>query len=152
LNLNLNVNVNLPDSPRLSFRISIFEFRILALVLLLLCGCQNVPKYKKDSGKFPEWAGYEGKNFYPSNGTVAAIDTTANTVTIIHGGGSKVYAVAPNTRIIHEGTDVPLAQLPVNQTIKYGLSPDGKQFRSIWFGQRLYQYHPPVPAKKPASG
>jgi len=86
--------------------------------LLLISACGDIPKYKHSSGKFPEWADYEGKHFYPANGTVTAIDTTANTVTIGNGDNASVFAVTPSTRIVHEGTDIPLAQLPLNQSVK----------------------------------
>jgi len=111
--------------------------------LLLISACGDIPKYKHSSGKFPEWADYEGKHFYPANGTVTAIDTTANTVTIGNGDNASVFAVTPSTRIVHEGTDIPLAQLPLNQSVKYIQSQDGKELISIWFGTRLYQIRGP---------
>jgi len=111
--------------------------------LLLISACGDIPKYKHSSGKFPEWADYEGKHFYPANGTVTAIDTAANTVTIGNGDNASVFAVTPSTRIVHEGTDIPLAQLPLNQSVKYIQSQDGKELISIWFGTRLYQIRGP---------
>lgn len=111
-----------------------------AALLLLLPGCQNVPKYKRSSGKFPEWETYEGKHFSPSNGTVTAVDTTASTVTITQGTATRVLTVTPETRIIHEAADVPLSQLPLNQQVKISLSEDGKRLISIWYGHRLFTY------------
>jgi len=112
-------------------------------LLLLVSACQLSPKHRMSNGKFPEWDAVQGKHFFPSNGSVTAIDTTASTVTIVHGKDTKVYPVTANTRIIHEGTDIPLAQLPLNQAVKYSLSTDGKRLLSIWFGERLYTYHRP---------
>ena len=111
-----------------------------AVALVLVTACQNVPKYKKSSGKFAEWSSYEGKHFSPANGTVTAIDTKANTVTIGQGENAKVFPVTPKTRIFHEGADIQLAQLPVNQGVKYTLSEDGKQLLILWYGQRLFTY------------
>ena len=123
-----------------------------AAAVLLVCACENTAKFKRSNGKFPEWETYESKHFFPSNGTVTVIDTTANSVTIVHGKDSNVYPVTSATRIIHEGTDIPLAQLPVNQPVKYTLSEDGHRLISIWYGQRLYTYQRPgSQAKKQSS-
>ena len=122
-----------------------------AALLLLFSACWTPwtppPKYKRANGRFPEWDSYESKHFYPTNGIVTAIDTTANTVTVGHGDESRVLAVTPKTRILHEGTDISLAELPVNQNVKYLVSADGKESLSIWFGTRLYTYHPPTGAR-----
>jgi hypothetical protein len=106
-----------------------------ALALLLLCGCQNVPKYKKSSGKFNEWKGYEGENFSPESGSVVSVDASANTVTVAAHGKTLVLTVLPSTRVMHEGTDVPISQLPVGKEIKFTYSEDGKELRTIWYGE-----------------
>jgi hypothetical protein len=113
---------------------------LCAAAALLVTACQNVPKYKKSNGKFDEWSGYEGKHFHPSTGVVSAIDTTANTITISTGKDSKVYPVTAQTRIIHEGADIPLAQLPLNQQVKFTLSDDGVQLLTVWYGSHLFEY------------
>jgi hypothetical protein len=118
-------------------------FAACVAALILVSGCQVSPKHHMASGKFAEWKTVEGKHFSPMNGIVTAIDPTASTVTIDHGKESKVYPVSPTTRIIHEGTDIPLAQLPVPQTVKYSLSVDGKKLLSVWYGNRLYTYRRP---------
>jgi hypothetical protein len=93
-----------------------------------------VPKYKKSSGKFDEWKGYEGRNFEPASGIVTAVDAAANTITVFAHGKNVVINVLPTTRIMHEGTDITLAQLPLNSTIKYTFSDDGTQLRTVWYG------------------
>jgi hypothetical protein len=121
--------------------------RILLPFLGLLCivgvfsACQNVPKYKKSNGKFDEWGSYEGKNFKPSSGTITATDLKANTVTITRGTNSRVFPVTPQTRIMHEGTDITLAQLPLNEAVKYTLAGDGTQLLTIWYGHGVAQLH-----------
>jgi hypothetical protein len=111
-----------------------------AAVLLMVSACSDVPKYKRSSGNFDEWGEFEGKRFYPSTGTVAAIDPVANTITIVHGKDTKVYPVTKHTRIIREGTDIPLAQLPLKEQVKYLLSDDGAELESVWFGKELFTY------------
>jgi hypothetical protein len=118
-----------------------------ALALLLVSACQNVPKYKRSNGKFNEWSSYEGKNFSPSRGTVAAVDTAANSVTIIDGKNTKVFTVTPATRIMHEGADITLAQLPLHQEIKFTMADDRKQLLTIWYGVHLDTFHRPVVQK-----
>lgn len=110
--------------------------------LLLLPACENVPKYKKSSGKFDEWGSYEGKHFNPSSGNVTATDLKANTITVASGKDIKVLTVSADTRIIHEGTDITLAELPLKTEVKYRMSDDGTQLLSVWFGHRLAQPHP----------
>ena len=121
---------------------------VCAAMLLVVSACMDRPKYKHSNGRFPEWEGYESKHFYPSNGIVTAVDTTANTVTVGLGDKAKVLTVTHTTRILHEGTDIPLAQLPLNQNVKYVMSEDGKDLLSIWFGTRLYQFHPATGARQ----
>jgi len=133
-------------SPRLT---AIYPGVAICAVALLMCACQNVPKYKKTNGKkFDEWGSYEGRHFEPSNGTVAAVDPAANTVTILQGRDTKVFTLSPATRIIHEGTNIPLAQLPLQQQVKFTLSDDGKQLLTIWYGERLYTFHIPHPGQQ----
>jgi len=136
------------SSPRLPFRVT-----ACGVALALFSGCWTPwtppAKYKRASGKFPEWQSYEGKHFYPANGTVIATDLTANTVTFGKGEkDAKTFVVTPATRIVHEGTDITLAQLAPNQEVKYLVAADGKQLLSIWFGTRLYRYHPPGGARQ----
>jgi hypothetical protein len=109
-----------------------------AAAALLLSACQNVPKYKRSNGKFDEWGSYEGKNFQPSNGTVVAIDPTANTITIKKGEVSKDYPVTAETRLMHEGTDITLAEFPINTQVKFSLSEDGSHLDTVWYGHHLY--------------
>jgi hypothetical protein len=109
--------------------------------LALLCGCQNVPKYKRSNGKFAEWSEYEGKSFSPSRGTVTAVDLKANAITIGSGKDSRVWPVTSTTRIINEGTDVPLSQLQVNQDVRYVTTPDRKELISVWYGKDLNVAH-----------
>lgn len=107
----------------------------LAAALLLLPACQNVPKYKRSSGKFDEWKSFEGRNFSPSNGTVGATDPTAGTITITQQDGTNiVYPVTSETRIMHDGTDITLAQLPLKQAIKFTLTDDHKRLLTVWYG------------------
>ena len=119
-----------------------------AATLLLISACANVPKYKYSNGRFPEWSTYEGKHFYPANGSVTAIDPSANTVTIGEGNEAKVFTITPATRIVHEGTDIPLTELPLNQKVKYIVSDDGRHLTSIWFGTRLYEAHQPPTTRR----
>ena len=92
---------------------------------------------RRRSGKFNEWQSYEGKHFAPESGTVTAVDPATSKVTIARGNAVKVLTVTPDTRIMHEATDIPLAQLPLKTSIKYTLSDDGKQLLTIWYGHRL---------------
>jgi len=115
-------------------------------LLLLLPACQNVPKYKKSSGKFDEWGGYQGKTFSPTDGTDTAIDLTAQTITIGKGAGSHTYPVTSDTRILHDGEDITLAQLPVNQQIKYTLSEDHTHLITVWYTS--HSTATPTPAKQ----
>jgi hypothetical protein len=112
-----------------------------ASCLLLLCACQNVPKYKKSSGKFDEWKAYQGDNFEPSSASVTAVDVAANTVTVSEHGKRVVLNVLPTTKIMHEGDDITLAQLPVKTEIKFTFSEDGKQLRTIWYGHSEAVHH-----------
>jgi hypothetical protein len=123
---------------------------LCAVAFLLLPACQNVPKYKKSNGRFDEWQSVEGKHFAPSTGTVAAVDLQANTVTITKSADTRVVTVTPHTRIIHEATDIPLAQLPLNQDIRYTMSTDGQQLLTIWYGHLLYAPQRPAAQKKQA--
>lgn len=113
--------------------------RAVAMAALIAClaACQDVPKYKKSNGNFDEWREYEGTNFKPSSGSVAAMDTAAGTLTIKKGSDKKVYRVTPQTRIMHEATDIPLAQLPIGQEVKYRLTDDRKTLLSVWYGQHV---------------
>jgi len=107
---------------------------LLCAALLLLPACQNVPKYKRSNGKFDEWGSYQGDYLKPSRGTDVAIDTTAQTVTVVEGDDTKVLLVTPDTRIMHDGDDITLAQLPLNQTIKFTCADDHKHLRTLWYG------------------
>jgi hypothetical protein len=111
---------------------------VCSVAILTLAACQDVPKYKHSSGHFDEWGSYEGKHFRPADGAVAAVDPVAGTITITHEGGSRVYPVTSITRIMHNGDDVPLAQLPLNQEIKFTVSPDGSRLLTIWYGTHSY--------------
>jgi hypothetical protein len=101
---------------------------------LLLPACQNVPKYKRSGGKFDEWGTYQGKGFSPSNGAVLAVDTAANTITIKREDTPIVCSVTPRTRIMHEGTDITLDELPINHAIKFTLAADGRSLLTVWYG------------------
>jgi len=114
---------------------------ILCATAVLFPACQNVPKYKKASGRFNEWSSYEGKHFEPTSGVISAKDLQANTVTITHGNDSKVYPIGPRTRIIHEGTDITLAELPLQESVKYTFADDGKELLTIWYGHQLSTPH-----------
>lgn len=102
--------------------------------LLLLPACQNVPKYKRSNGRFDEWAGYEGKNFKPSEGTDTAIDTTAQTITVLQGTNTRVYLVTADTRIMFNGDDITLTELPLNEKIKFTLEKDHQHLVTVWYG------------------
>jgi len=118
-----------------------------AAAVFLVSACQNVPKYKRSNGKFNEWKTYEGKNFSPSNGVVAAIDPAANSITITEGSNNKVFTVTPDTRIMHEGTDITLAELPLHEAIKFTMTDDRKQLLTIWYGVHLDTFHRAVAQK-----
>jgi hypothetical protein len=108
---------------------------VSAAALLLLPACQSTSKYKKmSSGKFDEWSGYEGKNFKPSHGIDTAIDLNAQTITIAQDDVSKVYPVTSSTRIMHDGDDITLAELPLNQQIRFTLEEDHQHLASVWYG------------------
>ena len=109
--------------------------------VLLLCACQSVPKYKKSNGKFDEWKDYEGRNFQPTSAVVVSVDAAANTVTVAEHGKNVVLNVLPTTRIMHEGTDIALVQLPVHTEIKITFSEDGTQLRTIWYGEHSNAIH-----------
>jgi hypothetical protein len=116
---------------------------VCASLALLTTACQNAPRFKKGQGKFNQWGSYEGKGFEPSPGTVTAIDTAANTVTISNGKEVRTFPVTANTRIIHEDQDIPLAQLPVNQAVKFRVADSGRQLVSVWYGTRTFAFaHP----------
>jgi hypothetical protein len=127
-------------------------FSLCAIALLLLPGCQNIPKYKNSNGKFDEWQSVEGKHFAPSVGTVSAIDLQASTVTVTKGAATRVLTITPRTRIIHEAADISLAQLPLHQDIRYTMSSDGQQLLTIWYGHLLYAPQRPAAQKKQSSG
>ena len=118
-----------------------------ATALLILCACQNVPKYKKSSGKFDEWSEYEGRGFSPSSGIVTAVDIPAGTITIGAGTKQEIFTVLPTTRIIHQGTDITLAELPPHQVVKYTVSADRKRLLSVWYGEHSDAIHHNVQAK-----
>jgi hypothetical protein len=128
---------------------SLLKHRSLACAAtaLLLCACQNVPKYKHGNGNFNEWATYESGNFKPAHGNVIAVDAAAHSITIGKGKETRVFAVTPSTRIIHETTDITLAQLPVGEAVRFTVSEDGTRLMSVWYGQQLNAYHRPVAAK-----
>ena len=117
-------------------------------ISLLAVACTNVPKYKKTSGKYDEWKSYEGSHFQPSSGTVTAVDLKANTITLGAGKDPKVLTVTPTTRVMHDATDVPLAQVPLNTEIKYTMTSDGTRLLTVWFGHRLNANVHHAPAKK----
>lgn len=124
-----------------SFRIPIAG---LTLAATLLCACQNVPQYKHSGGKYDEWKSYDQKTYQPSNGTIVAVDSAAGAVTILRGKNKKVFTVTPATRIMHQGQAITLAQLPLNQVVKYTLAPGSTELRTIWYGHLLNanQQHP----------
>ena len=107
---------------------------VCAAALLLLPACQNVPKYKKSSGRFDEWKSYEGKGFRPASGIDTAIDTAAQTITITKDNKPQVYNVTPDTEIMHNGDNITLAELPLNQTVKYTLEADHRTLATVWYG------------------
>ncbi len=129
--------------PRLDARIA-----GCAAALLVVTACQDVPKYKNHAGKFNEWATYEGKEFHPSNGTVGAVDPAGQTLTIMRNQTPTVFAVTPATRIMHEGTDITLAELPLGQAIKFTVSRDGKRLLTVWYGKVMITRHPVAPRNK----
>lgn len=120
----------------------------LLCACLFFSSCENLPKYKRGSGKVNEWKSYEGKYFKPLNGTVAATDLQANTVTISHGGDSTIFAISPQTRIMHDGADITLAQLPLNEEVKYTLSAEGTKLLTVWYGHTLGQQRLVNPEKQ----
>jgi hypothetical protein len=101
---------------------------------MLVSACQNVPRYKNSNGEFDEWGSYEGKNFSPSNGTVTAVDLAAQSISIAKGKSSQVYLVTPTTRLMHEGTDITLDQVPINHAVKYTLAKDHLHLLTVWYG------------------
>lgn len=113
-----------------------------AAAALLLSSCQNVPKYKHSSGKFDEWKSYQGNNFEPVSGAVAAIDTQANTITIIRDKKKTVFPVTSETRIMHQTALIPLSQLPVNTAVRYTVSDDGAKLLTVWYGHLREARHP----------
>jgi hypothetical protein len=68
-----------------------------------------------------------------------AVDPAANTVTIKKGENSKVYSIGPDTRILHEGAEIPLAQFPVNTPVKFSMASDGAHLATLWYGHHLYE-------------
>lgn len=114
---------------------------------LLLASCANVPKYKRSNGKFDEWRSYEGTNFGPHSGTLVAVDVQGNTVTIVRGKNQRVYPVTADTRVMHEGTDIPLSKLPLNQQIKFTVSDDGQRLLTIWYGKGVAPLRAAPPPK-----
>jgi len=120
-----------------------------AAALLVVCGCQNVPKYKHGGGKFDEWKAYQGSHFEPVQGTLTAVDKETGSVTIGQGSKANTFTVTPSTRIMHDTADVSLADIPLNQQVQYTLSDDGKRLLTIWYGQKQNQVaHPSKPAQR----
>ncbi len=115
-----------------------WRFFAWAAALLIVSGCQNVPKYKRSSGRFDEWGSYQGKSFSPLLGTVTAVDTAGQTITISRAAITTVFTVTPTTRMMHEGTDITLAEVPVNQAVKYTVASDGKRLLTVWYGTHTY--------------
>jgi hypothetical protein len=121
----------------ISDRATIVRCSLICLALLFATSCQNAPRYQKNSGKFNEWRSYNSKAFQPTTGTVLARDPAASTVTIARGHGKTVFTVTPSTRIMHQGDDITLAQLPINESVKYTVDPDGIHLLTIWYGHAL---------------
>jgi len=118
-------------TPRMSLAVG-----LCAAAILLCTACQNVPKYKRSGGKFDEWAMYQGKGFSPSDGTVTAVDATAQTITIKTEKNVKIFNVTPDTRLLHNGDDITLAQLPLNTEVKFTVLDGGRELHSVWYGQQ----------------
>ena len=122
----MNTPVRLrPPYPRIA---------ICAAALLLLPACQNVPKYKKIKGHFDEWHAYQGKDFKPAVGIDSAVNLTTQTITIVQEGGPRDFIVTPDTKLFHDGDDITLADLPVNQTIKFTFAADHIHLLTVWYG------------------
>lgn len=125
-------------------------FRRLAPALLgvaVLAGaCANPPRYSKGGHGFHEWASYDRENPDPVNGVLVATDPAAGTVTIRRGNTPLVFAMTPDTRLLHDLDTVTLAQLPLNHAVKYRLSGDGRSLVSIWYSDRA-----PTAAHAPAA-
>jgi hypothetical protein len=107
---------------------------ICAAALLLLPACQNVPKYKRANGRFDEWGDYEGKNFKPSRGIDTAVNLTTQTITVVQGDETKELVVTPDTKLFHNGDEITLADLPLNQNLKFTLADDRKSLVTVWYG------------------
>jgi len=116
--------------PALSRR----RIAICAAALMLLPGCQNVPKYKRANGRFADWCDYEGKDFKPDHGIDTAVNLAAQTITVVQGDDTNDFIVTPDTRLYHNGDDITLADLPPNQTIKFTLADDRKHLVTVWYG------------------
>jgi hypothetical protein len=121
---------SIPSTFRLSLALG-----LCAAAILLCAGCQNVPKYKRSSGKFDEWGMYQGNGFKPAEGTVTAVDVAAQTITIRAGKNAKVFTVTPDTRLVHDGDDITLAQFPLNTTVEFTVLNGGKELHSVWYGE-----------------
>jgi hypothetical protein len=107
---------------------------ICAATLLLLPACQNVPKYKRANGRFNEWGDYEGKDFSPSRGVDTAVNLATQTITIIEGERTSEFIVTADTRLYHNGDEIALAALPLNQNVKFTCTGDRKHLLTVWYG------------------
>jgi len=127
-----------------------FPFRIAgcAAAAFIVSACADGPRYKPSSGHWDEWGSYETKHFSPSNGVVTAIDVAANTITIRKGKETVTYPVTDKTRILNEGNDVTLAQIPIHQQVKFTLTEDGQRLLGVWFGTQTFQYRQSASARQ----
>lgn len=122
--------MNIPSRLSLACR----RAAICTAALLLLPACQNVPKYKKIKGHFDEWHGYQGSNFKPTVGIASAVNLSTQTITIIQENGPRDYVVTPDTELYHNGDRITLADLPLNQTIKFTFASDHTHLLTVWYG------------------
>jgi hypothetical protein len=107
---------------------------VCAAALLLLPACQNVPKYKKIKDHFDEWHQYQGRGFKPTVGIDSAVNLSTQTITIVDEEGSRDYIVTPDTQLYHNGDIITLADLPLNQTIKFTFASDHTHLLTVWYG------------------